>query len=56
MRIENLPDYARYCKFIVARNCDGALWFWGAYDDAKTARRAAFEIDGEVIAQDSIIF
>jgi len=49
MTIYNLPEYANECAYIVVREYDGEYWFWGAYDDRRTARRAADEIGGEVI-------
>ena len=49
--INNMPEYAYEYEYIVAREdeTDGGLWFWGAYEDEKTARKAAREIDGVVI-------
>ena len=49
MKINNLPDYAIDCMFIVVRECENGLWFWGAYDDNETANHAAKEINGSVI-------
>ena len=48
IKINNKPDYAEDCEFVVARECDGEFWFWGAYDDRSTANKAAWEIDGMV--------
>ena len=47
--INNKPNYADNCKFIVARECSGEYWFWGAYDSANQANKAAIEINGVVI-------
>lgn len=47
-RINNLPDYALQEEFIVARECDCELWFFGAYENAATAYRVADEIRGMV--------
>lgn len=46
MNIMNKPTYADDYEFIVARECDGKFWFWGAYNDMTTADRAAAEIGG----------
>lgn len=47
-QIQNLPEYATEYQYIVARECDGEFWFWGAYETEKTAKKAAAEIDGIV--------
>ena len=41
MVIKNLPDYARYHRYIVYRKCNGENWFWGAFDDEIKALNAA---------------
>lgn len=51
--IYNLP--AEIKSYVVARDCDGELWFWGTWDSLKDADDAALEIggcvfDAEVIA------
>lgn len=48
MEINNQPAYAKDYEFIVARNCDGEWWFWGAYADGYKAEQAALEINGVV--------
>lgn len=50
VRVNNLPAYAEGKRYIVARNLDGELWFWGAWDDEAKARQAAVEIDGVVVS------
>ena len=47
--INNLPDYAYDYRYIVARECEGELWFWGAYDGYMTAVFAAEDIHGVVV-------
>lgn len=46
IKIQNEPAYAKDYEFIVARECDGEYWFWGAYENGFTAEKAALEIDG----------
>lgn len=43
-----VPAYAQECKYIVAQQCDGEWWFWGAYDELTKAVDAALEIGGRV--------
>ena len=47
--INNLPNYAKDYDFIVARNCDGELWFYGAYKTVEKAVEVAVAVDGHVI-------
>lgn len=47
--IHNAPRYAEEYKYIVAREVNGDLWFWGAYSDVFKADQAAEEINGVVI-------
>lgn len=46
--INNLPSYP-LSKYIVARNVDNALWYWGTWDSREEAEKVAREIDGVVI-------
>lgn len=39
--IENCPDYAKDYKYIVARDVDSTLWFYGAWNDEHEANRVA---------------
>ena len=48
MMINNKPAYADDYEFIVARECDGEYWFWGAYENDFTAEKAATEIGGVI--------
>lgn len=52
MTINNLPAYANNYKYIVVREVDGELWFWGAWNDANKANEAALAIDGEVVTNE----
>lgn len=47
--IKNAPEYAFNKKFVVARECDGDLWFYAAFDDVDKAISCAMEVNGEVI-------
>lgn len=49
MKINNLPEYAKDCKYIVARFVDNEVWFWGAYEDLAKAYQSASEINGIVV-------
>ena len=46
--IKNKPNYAKEYSFIVAREIDNDLWYWGAYNDRNEANRVASEINGMV--------
>lgn len=46
-----VPEYASEYEFVVARECDGEWWFWGAYDEHGRAVQAALEIGGRVFHQ-----
>lgn len=48
MTINNKPNYADNYEFIVARECDGEYWFWGAYENGFEADRIASEIGGAI--------
>lgn len=42
--INNCPEYAKEHKYIIARNDDLQLWFYGAFDDEKEVRHIAKEL------------
>ena len=46
MTINNLPEYAKGYKWIVATESDNEYWFWGAYNDPHKAAEVAEDIDG----------
>jgi hypothetical protein len=47
--IKNMPDYASEFPYIVAREVEGELWFWGVYEDGKRADEVAGQINGIVL-------
>ena len=49
MKIQNMPEYADHYEFVVAREIDGELWFWGAYADGYKANQVAHDVAGVVI-------
>lgn len=49
MNVNNLPAYAFAHHWIVARDIDGALWFYGAYDDREKADKVAETVSGIVV-------
>ncbi len=50
--IFNLPATVK--TYIVARYCDGDLWFWGTWDDYAAAADAACEVHGDVFHRDEV--
>lgn len=48
-RIINLPEYALEYRWVVAREEDTTLWFWGAYDDRDRANNIAEDIGGVTV-------
>lgn len=46
-RINNIPASAK--RFVVARNVDGELWYWGSWNNQDAAIDAANAIGGIVI-------
>lgn len=49
MTVNNMPTYAKEYNYIVARECDGEYWFYGAYETADRANRVAVEVGGVVV-------
>lgn len=47
--INNLPDYYSDYEYIVARDIEGELWYWGAYHDQDRANNIAEDINGVVV-------
>ncbi len=45
----NAPESASHYEFVVAREIDGDLWYWGAYRDGWKADQVAYGIGGVVI-------
>lgn len=49
LTINCLPAYANDYEFVVCREVDGALWFYGAFTDGFKADKVACEIGGVVV-------
>ena len=49
MNLVNCPEYANHYEFVVVREVDGDLWFWGAYANGFKADRVAREIGGLIV-------
>ena len=45
--VKNLPTTHK--QYVVARACDGDLWYWGSWDSEETAHTVANDIDGIVV-------
>lgn len=52
--IHNVPAYAMNHLYIVVREAEGGLWFWGAYDDAEVAMDVCAEVQGITITPDIV--
>ena len=52
LNAKNIPDYADDYKYMVLRECDRELWFYGAYDDKATADRARDEVNGYICTRE----
>lgn len=48
-KVMNVKEYAKDKRYIIARDVDGTLWFWGACDDEEKAEQIANEIGGVVV-------
>ena len=49
MKINNMPEYANHYEFVVVREVEGELWFYGAYRDGFKAEEVASEIHGAIV-------
>ena len=47
MNVQNLPTTHK--TFVIARPCDGSLWYWGSWDSEETAHTIANEVGGVVV-------
>lgn len=47
--VKNVPDYALSAKAIIAIYRNNYFWYWGAFNDASTARTVARAIGGEIV-------
>lgn len=55
VNVNNVPAYAYEQNYIVAREIDGELWFWGAWLNADIAERAAGVVNGIMIAIEEVM-
>lgn len=46
--VENIPEYAKSFKYIVARPGLGRFWFYGAWNDEVEASDVADKVEGFV--------
>lgn len=49
MEIKNMPTYASNYKYLVVRDVNNELWFWGAYKTITEAEIVASDINGTVL-------
>lgn len=47
--INNMPEYASHYEFVVVRNVDDQLWFYGAYSDGFKADEVAHQVGGLIV-------
>lgn len=45
--VNNLPDDIE--KYVVARVCDGELWFWGTWDDKDKAEKVVNDVENGIL-------
>ena len=48
-KVNNVPEYYTNYEYMVAREVDDAMWFWGCYHDFDDALACAQELGGVVI-------
>lgn len=49
--VKNVSDYVTDEKYIVAKLVNGELWFWGAWDDKKSADKAAQTMPDMIVVE-----
>ena len=49
IKINNMSENAHKYEFVVVSQCDGEMWYWGAYRFAWDAEAAAKECGGFII-------
>lgn len=49
IKINNMPEYASHYEFVVVRNVDDQLWFYGAYSDGFKAEDVANQVGGLIV-------
>lgn len=47
--INNLPEYAHECPYLVVTVWNTELWFYGAYEDRKKAEDVAWQLDAVLL-------
>lgn len=52
MTIKNLPTTATNYRYIIAREVDGDLWYYGADNDRNRANEVALAVGGVVFEND----
>lgn len=45
--VNNLPD--EIDKYVIARVCDGELWFWGTWDDKDEAENVVNDVENGIV-------
>ena len=54
LNLINAPESANHYEFVVAREVDDSLWYWGAFADGHKAEQVAREVGGIIIHNVSI--
>lgn len=50
MKINNMPATADNYKYIIVREVDGEMWYYGADNDRNRANEVALAVGGIVLA------
>lgn len=48
-QVKNLPAQAEFEKYVVARECEAELWYYGTYPNEQKAKAVAEEIGNGVV-------
>lgn len=52
--VNNMPkDESRIKKYIVVREAEGVLWYWGSWDELDRAYIAAKEVNGTILTKEN---
>ena len=46
--VNNVPDYAK-SRYMVVKMFEGRLWFYGSYEDERTAEMASCEVENGIV-------
>lgn len=49
VKVENISNQSR--QYVVARLVDGKLWYWGSWDDKKSADKVAMEFSNGIVVE-----